>query len=67
VTENPAGSRGGQFKLGALTHSERMAKRNEMLRIEEVVGGARLARPSLFDEPDGPLLPMDRKLFRLSS
>jgi enolase len=36
----------GQFKVGSFTRSERMAKWNEMLRIEEALGpGARIARP----------------------
>ncbi|HKH34417.1 MAG TPA: phosphopyruvate hydratase [Beijerinckiaceae bacterium] len=36
----------GQFKVGSFTRSERMAKWNEMLRIEEALGDkARLARP----------------------
>jgi len=36
----------GQFKVGSFARSERMAKWNEMLRIEEALGDkARLARP----------------------
>jgi enolase len=36
----------GQFKVGSFTRSERMAKWNEMLRIEEALGPrARMARP----------------------
>ncbi len=36
----------GQFKVGSFTRSERMAKWNEMLRIEEALAGrARIARP----------------------
>jgi enolase len=36
----------GQFKVGSFTRSERMAKWNEMLRIEEALGSrARMARP----------------------
>jgi enolase len=36
----------GQLKVGSFTRSERMAKWNEGLRIEETLGaGARLARP----------------------
>ena len=36
----------GQFKVGSFTRSERMAKWNEMLRIEESMGdAAALARP----------------------
>jgi enolase len=36
----------GQFKVGSFTRSERMAKWNEILRIEEELGSrARLARP----------------------
>jgi enolase len=36
----------GQFKVGSFTRSERMAKWNEMLRIEEALGDrARFARP----------------------
>jgi enolase len=36
----------GQFKVGSFTRSERMAKWNEMLRIEEALGAkARMARP----------------------
>jgi enolase len=36
----------GQFKVGSFTRSERMAKWNEMLRIEEALGErARFARP----------------------
>jgi enolase len=36
----------GQLKVGAFTRSERMAKWNEALRIEEALGDrARLARP----------------------
>jgi enolase len=36
----------GQFKVGSFTRSERMAKWNEVLRIEEALGDkARLARP----------------------
>jgi enolase len=30
----------GQFKVGSFTRSERMAKWNEMLRIEEASGAA---------------------------
>jgi enolase len=36
----------GQFKVGSFTRSERMAKWNEVLRIEEGLGArARMARP----------------------
>jgi enolase len=41
-----AGWSAGQLKVGSFTRSERMAKWNEMLRIEEALGvHARLARP----------------------
>ena len=36
----------GQLKVGSFARSERMAKWNEVLRIEEALGpGGRLARP----------------------
>jgi enolase len=36
----------GQLKVGSFTRSERMAKWNEVLRIEEVMGASgALARP----------------------
>ena len=36
----------GQLKVGSFARSERMAKWNEALRIEEALGaGARFARP----------------------
>lgn len=36
----------GQFTVGSFTQSERMAKWNEILRIEEEIGsGPRLAKP----------------------
>ncbi|MGL4442029.1 MAG: phosphopyruvate hydratase, partial [Alsobacter sp.] len=39
----------GQFKVGSITRGERTAKWNEMLRIEEVLGGsARYAGPDAF-------------------
>ncbi|MBL8706917.1 MAG: phosphopyruvate hydratase, partial [Rhodospirillales bacterium] len=38
----------GQFKVGSFTRSERMAKWNEMLRIEEAIGArARFAGGSV--------------------
>jgi enolase len=33
------GSAGGQIKIGSITQSERLAKYNELLRIEEALGG----------------------------
>lgn len=45
-TEDPAladlavGSRGGQIKVGSVTQSERLAKYNELLRIERSLGDA---------------------------
>jgi len=42
----------GQFKVGSFTRSERMAKWNEVLRIEEALGGAaRFAGPAAFAAP----------------
>ena len=38
----------GQIKVGSFSRSERMAKWNELLRIEEALGGAaRFAGPSV--------------------
>ncbi|MBN8839067.1 MAG: phosphopyruvate hydratase, partial [Sphingomonadales bacterium] len=42
----------GQLKVGSFTRSERMAKWNEMLRIEEDMGGeAEFAGASAFAAP----------------
>jgi enolase len=44
-TEDPAladlavGTRGGQIKIGSVAQSERLAKYNQLLRIEEALGG----------------------------
>ena len=39
----------GQLKVGSFTRSERMAKWNEALRIEEALGGrAQFAGPAAF-------------------
>ena len=46
IAHMAVGWNAGQFKVGSFTRSERMAKWNEVLRIEEaLVGTAGLARP----------------------
>ncbi len=47
----------GQLKVGSFTRSERMAKWNEVLRIEEAMGGdAMFAGPSAFATPIAEML-----------
>jgi enolase len=47
----------GQFKVGSFARSERMAKWNEMLRIEEAMG-----EQASFAGADGLPVPVRRRL-----
>ena len=54
--------RSGQIKTGSLARSERVAKYNRLLRIEEELGGSAIwggsPRPSVASGPSGPFSPL---------
>ncbi|MEO1576809.1 MAG: phosphopyruvate hydratase, partial [Pseudomonadota bacterium] len=45
IADVAVGSRATQIKTGSLSRSDRIAKYNQLLRIEEALGGAALYRP----------------------
>jgi enolase len=45
IADLAVGTAAGQIKVGSLSSSERMAKYNQLVRIQETLGSARFSRP----------------------